>query len=200
MFCRSLFLCAALSIGTLLGIPAQAGAIHFFRHVSGPDRLLLDSDAGREQTITWQTSNEDGAVNTIRTTVAVRRLGYDPHKTPAFAITLASGDRKVVVDILTIGFRAPLMVRLETWAGGTFLSQKMFAARLGLNEKLDLSIGWTREGVVTVKAGDETQTTAIGVPARNIIFSAAVGTAEFDPLVIGKTVLSTDGSFAYDLH
>ena len=76
----------------------------------------------------------------------------------------------------------------------------MFAARLDLNEKLDLSICWTREGVVTVKAGDKTQTTVIGMPARNMIFSAAVDTAEFNPLAMGKTVQATGGSFAYDLH
>jgi hypothetical protein len=172
-----------LALAVVAAAPAYADA---FVPVPQLADMVLDQDTANGKYSVWRIAHPE-TLNAIRTAVQVHRLGQDDRWAPGFGIFLKSGDKEVAFQIFSDTRQPPLAMHLFANKDGTTTEDQKFAATLGLDQKLDLAIDWTADGVVTVEAGGEKHTIALGAPVTSVDFSSSTGEVEFNPLQIGRT-------------
>ena len=146
---------------------------------------VLDLDTGNGNYSQWKISDL-GAINSLRTTLQVHRLGDDPRWAPGVTITVGNKDEYVIFQLVSATRQPPLTMHMAYYAGDKIAGDQSFATTVGLNEKLDVSVDWTRAGSVTVRlGGGETQTLSLKSPPTSLSISDSTGEAEFNPLRIG---------------
>jgi hypothetical protein len=174
---------ALLALALAAVVPAHAGT---FVPVPQLADMALDQDTANGKYSVWRIARPE-ALNAIRTTIQVHRLGQDDRWAPGFGIFLKSGNKVVAFQIFSDTRQPPLTMHLFAGTDGTSTEDQSFAAMLGLDQKLDVAVDWTADGVVTVEAGGEKHTIALGAPVTSVEFIGSTGEAEFSPLQIGRT-------------
>lgn len=173
--------------GLLLLWAAPAVAAGAFAPAAPLGSTVLDLDVKSGNYSTWRIDDASG-INAIRTTLQIHRLGADdPRWAPAFTITLKNGDALVTFQIQSEHRQPPLSLHFEANRGDEEIDDQTFTFTLGLDEKLDVAIDWTADGTVSIKAGPEKRTIALGVPIKAVSFGASTGEVEFNPLQIGTS-------------
>jgi hypothetical protein len=159
-----------------------------FTPAPGLGGLVLDLDSFSGHFSAWRITDLTG-INTVRTTLQIHRLGDDPQWAPGFSIALSASDDDVVYfRVEALDRQAPLIVHMFREKGTQDLDDRQFKVAPALNEKLDVSFGWTPDGVVTVTLGDgETASVALGAAPTKLHFLSSTGDVEFNPLSIGHT-------------
>jgi hypothetical protein len=163
------------------GTPVLAGA---FTPLLPLGSTALDFDTQDGAYSFWRVATLD-SINAIRTTFQAHRLGQDPRWAPAFTIALVSGSNRIDFRIASDTRRAPLTMRITRFEGGKPGEDQAFETTIGLDEKLDLAVDWTPAGDVTVTAGQEAHSIALGAAVTSVEFYGSTGEAEFDPLRLG---------------
>lgn len=187
------FFCILSAAFWAAGMSAQAET---FRPVSMPSGgLVLTAEAGAPQSWKLPITSRSTALHTV---VTVDRLGYDPYRTPNFAVRLIAKERKAILNIQSAGFRPPLTARLELWINDTFLMQIVFHKAFSLHEKIDITMTWNDAGQVTAAVGDETQSVNLGQAVAGAELTAAVGQATYFPLETKDKIIKPAG-FGYPL-
>jgi hypothetical protein len=169
---------AAAAFALFWGSPAVGAE---FTPVSPLGSTAMDFDTREGAYSYWRVNTVDG-INAIRTTFQVHRLGKDATWVPSFTISLVGGANRISFQItsltrrlsLTMNARAPKAVH-------------NFSTTIGLDQKVDLAFDWTPEGEVSIKAGTETYSVAMGGPVTSVEFYGSTGEIEFDPLQLGRS-------------
>ncbi len=174
---------ALLALALVAAVPVHADT---FVPVPQLSDIVLDQDTGNGKYSVWRIAHPE-TLNAIRTTVQVHRLGQDDRWAPGFGIFLKSGNKEVAFQIFSGTRQPPLAMHLFANKGGATAEDQNFAATLGLDQKLDVAIDWTADGTVTVEAGGEKHTIALGAPVTSVEFICSTGEVEFSPLQIGRT-------------
>jgi len=178
---KSTIVCAAFAVAAYGLNPAYAET---FTPIPALGNSVLDFDTQSGNYSGWQIADV-GSINAIRTTLQVHRLGNDPRWIPTFSIILANSDRNVVFQLVSPKDDPPLFMFLKRHEGGKSADEQQFSTTVGVDEKLDVSIDWTPDGTVTVRAGEETRTINLGAPVTSLQLSGSTGEIEFNPLRIG---------------
>ena len=145
--------------------------------------LDLDSQAGNFSVLRVSNTAD---MNALRVTMQMHRLGEDPRWAPGGNVAFKNGQDSVTFQILAPQRVAPLSVRLYRYRDGKQDQEQMFALTVGMDQKLDVAIGWDASGAITVTAGGETHSMNLGEKIEQIELSASTGEVEFNPLSIGR--------------
>jgi hypothetical protein len=145
---------------------------------------VLDFDTQSGNYSGWVIKDLD-AINAVRATLQVHRVGSDPKWAPNFSITLLNGDKRVAFNIVRAASDLPLIVRVKQ-PGDKADDLGQFLGKLDLNTPLDVAIDWTADGKVTVKAGGKTVSVPLGAPVKGLEITGSTGEIEFNPLQIGQ--------------
>jgi hypothetical protein len=177
---RSVLVAAVLVL--FFSAPAIAGD---FTPVSPLGSTAMDFDTRDGAYSYWRASTVDG-INALHTTFQIHRLGETSNWVPAFTIALVSGENRINFRITSLNKRLPLTMNAMTLMDKTPKADHNFTTNIGLDQKVDLSFDWTADGEISIKAGAETYSVALGSPVTSVEFYGSTGEIEFDPLQFGR--------------
>jgi hypothetical protein len=164
---------------------APARAADEFTPAAHLDNMVLDFDSDAGKLSVWQI-NDTAALNAVRATLQIHRIGQDPRWAPGANIELKNGDDYILFQVLSPQRAVPFVARMVRSHGGKQAEEQTFALTVGLDEKLDIAVDWTSAGAVTVTARGETHSMSLGLPVAVLQFSGTTGEVEFNPLAIGR--------------
>lgn len=172
-----------LAAAFLLAASGASAATFTPLPVLGSTHLDLDVEDGHF--CGWMI-DDLGNADALRATVQIHRRGSDPKWAPSFNITVKNGDKRVVLNILAAAPDLPLVVRVKGPADKPDdLGQLL--GKLDLDTPLDIAVDWTADGTVTIAAGGQSATVALGAPVKGLEITGSTGEIEFAPLQIGTT-------------
>ncbi len=175
---------ATLALACLCGqCPASAQQL-ISAGASGSTVLDLDTPDGHVSQ--WQLGDLR-AINALRTTLRVERLGDNRDWLPSFTIALVNDNEHISFQIVNPAGSRRLIIHVIRYTGKTIAEDQIFASSTALHADLDVAIGWTAAGSVTVRLGSgEAITESLGSAPTSLQILCSTGEVRFDPLNIGR--------------
>jgi hypothetical protein len=148
--------------------------------------LVLDLDTADGKYSAWEV-HDLRAIDAVRTTLQVHRLGDDPRWAPTFTINISTAVDSAIFQILSATRQPPLSMHATHRVDKSDVDEKIFTTTLGLDQKLEVSVDWTAGGEVTIRLGSgESYTVQLKGPPTSLQFTDSTGEFELNPLRLGR--------------
>jgi hypothetical protein len=168
-----LFATPLLAAGEFKAFDGAATSIH-----------VLDARAGHYDY--WRVPNIENA-NALRATLQIQSIAYSYKWKSRATIILRAGNEDATLFFDQLERERLFVASLVKYKGDKMVSRQYLQKHLRLRELIEISVDWTPEGVVTVKAGNSDHfSVTLEHPISGVSLTSASSNAQFT-IALGRT-------------